>query len=76
MTTFSNDTGQDIFKNGLEAVQEKGARKRQGTPFPVMVGSSVVSADGSSCTGNRGDLGGAESTETILASDYPVFRTG
>lgn len=34
------------------------------------------SADGSSCTGNPGDLGGVESTETVLASDYPVFWTG
>jgi len=45
MTTFSNDTGRDISKDGLGAVREIGAGKWQGAPFPVIVRSSVVSDD-------------------------------
>jgi hypothetical protein len=44
--------------------------------FPPMIRSSVVSDDGASGTGNTGDVGGVESTEVVLASDYPVFGTG
>jgi len=74
MTTFSNDTGRDILPDGLEAVRERGAGKWQGTPFPVIIRSPIVSADWSSCTGNIGSMGGAESTEAISASVSLVFR--
>jgi len=76
MSTFSNDTGEDIFRDGLEAVREKGSGKRHGTPFTVMLRSSVVSDEGASGTGNTGGLGGVESTEVISASDCLVFRPG
>lgn len=54
MSTFSNDAGRDIFKDGLEAVREREAGKRQGVTLPVMIQSSVESDNRFSCTGNRG----------------------
>ena len=54
MTLFSNDTERDIFTDGLEAVRESEVGKGQGTLFPGIVRSSIVT-DNTASSPHKGE---------------------